>query len=183
MKARILKKILNDTKYIIDEAREYIFVGSAYCHDIINVNKKTLNVKYTLDTFNEGEKSIDNPELLFIYKKLKEMVNTGEIQEIINGYDLIENPIKVWTYENGEIIESHTDEVGWPNVTYDGKLMYSNVYFDTKEKAIEKAISEYEAGVSLMQNRIKEIKRELAEAEELLNEDLNNLEKIKKIKN
>jgi hypothetical protein len=54
MKARLLKKILNNTGYIINNKRDYIAVGSPLCHDLISVDKKTLKLKYALDTWGEG---------------------------------------------------------------------------------------------------------------------------------
>jgi hypothetical protein len=67
MKARLLTKLLNDTKYNVNNNRDYIAVGSPMCHNLISVNKKTLKLEYALDTFHEGRKAIRNPELEFIF--------------------------------------------------------------------------------------------------------------------
>ena len=54
MKARLLKKKLNDTGYIVHDKPDCICVGSPMCADLISVDKKTLSRKYALDTFNEA---------------------------------------------------------------------------------------------------------------------------------
>ena len=172
MKALYLKKLLN-TERVVADYGDYIAVGSGYVHKLINIDKKTLTLKYALDTFNEGRKSLtgksDN-ELLDIWDKLQSLIDSGEINEIINGNDEIENPLTVWTYENGEIVETYTYAYGYPNTTHDGKLMHDNVYFKTKEEAIEEAISEHSYQISFYERRIKEIEDELSKFKNKLDE-------------
>jgi len=100
MRARKLRKLLNDTGYTIGDYGEYIAIGSPYIHRLINVNKKTLELKYALDTFNDGRSAIRNKELEFIWDKMKELIESGEIKEIIEGNDEIENPLPVYTVED-----------------------------------------------------------------------------------
>lgn len=171
MKARLLKKLLNDTGYSVSNHKNYIAVGSPLCHDLMTVDKKTLKVKYALDILHEGRKCLENkdyPELLFIWDKLHELIATGEIQDIINGNDVIENPLPVWTFEDGKLIESHTDKYGWPNTTYEGYTMYENTYFDTKEKAIEKGLSEYTYGLKHRIEQMSELVIKLQEQQQRL---------------
>lgn len=165
MKARKLRQFLNNTGYNISNERDYIAVGSPMCHDLISVNKKTLKVKYALDTFNEGKKAIKHPELQFIWDKLHELIESGEIHDIINGKDIIENPLPVFTVANGELIESMTDAYGWPNTDDNGMCMYDNTHFPTKEEAIKQGIKEYTAGVELSKDRISELKENLSKVE------------------
>ena len=97
MKARKLKKILNDTQYTVHETREHICVGSPLCSELFTVDKKTLKVKYALDTFREGRGALkhSSEHLLFIWDKLHELVDSGEIKELIEGEDVLENPLPV----------------------------------------------------------------------------------------
>ena len=104
MKARLLKNLLNNTGYSVSNHRDYIAVGSPLCHDLISVNKETLKVKYALDTFREGRKCLEGKsnskgenELLFIWDKLHELIENKEINDIINGKDIIKNPLPVFT--------------------------------------------------------------------------------------
>lgn len=171
MKARLLRKLLNDTGYAVSNHREYIAVGSPLCHDLISVNKETLKVKYALDTFREGRKCFEETsrqsektELLFIWDKLHELIENGQIQDIINGKDEIENPLPVFTVDDGKLVESVTDKYGWPNTDYDGICMYENTHFPTKEEAIKYGISEYNAGLSFAIDNVKEKEKELLKA-------------------
>lgn len=169
MKGRLLKKILNNTQYSVSNHTEYIAVGSPMCHDLFSVNKKTLRIRYALDTWREGRKCLEgksNEELLFIYDKLHELVNSGEIQEIINGKDDIENPLPVYTVRNGKLIESFTDEYGWPNCDDEGYTMYENTHFDNPKQALQYGIKEAEAGISISSRRISDLESELKKAKE-----------------
>ena len=175
MKARKLKQILNDTGYAISNHEDYIAVGSPLCHDLISVNKKTLNVKYALDTFHEGRKCLENKtnskgecELLFIWDKLHELIESGEINDIITGKDIIDNPLPVFTVENGLLVESLTDKYGWPNTDDNGVCMYENTHFKTKKEAIQYGIEEYTAGAKNVKERIKDIESDLLKAKQRL---------------
>jgi len=166
MKARLLTKILNNTGYTVNNNTDYIAVGSPLCHNLISVDKKTLKLKYALDIWNKGRESIDDDELLFIWDKLQELIDSGQIKYLIEGVDVIENPLPVYTVEDGKLIETFTDRYGWPNVTINGDIMYENTYFKTKLEAIEYGIKEYEAGMKMVQNTIDERRKELKEMEE-----------------
>jgi hypothetical protein len=175
MKARLLKKLLNDTGYAVSNNRDYIAVGSPLCHDLISVNKKTLKVKYALDTFREGRKCLEGKsnskgenELLFIWDKLHELIDSGQIQDIINGKDEIDNPLPVFTVEDGKLIESVTDKYGWPNTDDDGICMYENTHFPTAKQAIEYGISEYKAGKENTIRRIEELENDLSKVKQRL---------------
>lgn len=175
MKARLLKKLLNDTGYAVSNNRDYIAVGSPLCHDLISVNKETLKVKYALDTFREGRKCLEGKsnskgenELLFIWDKLHELIENGQIHDIINGKDVIENPLPVFTVKDGKVIESVTDKYGWPNTDDDGVCMYENTHFPTAKQAIEYGISEYNAEKENVIRRIEEIESDLSKAKERL---------------
>ena len=87
MKARVLKKLLNDTEYLVADHGEYIAVGSPLCHKLISVDKATLKVTYALDTYGGGRKSLDNKELKAIWDKLHELIESGEIKDIIEGQE------------------------------------------------------------------------------------------------
>lgn len=164
MKARFLTKLLNDTNYIVNNNRNYIAVGSPMCHDLIKVDKKTLKVKYALDTWNEGRKCLEgksNTELLFIWDKLHELIESGKIKDIIEGNDVLENPLPVFTCDNGILIETYTDKYGWPNTDINGNLMHDNTYFKTKQEAIDYGIEDLESWDKMLTERIEELNCEV----------------------
>ena len=171
MKARVLTKILNDTKYTVNNQEDCIAIGSPLCSDLISVDKNTLKIKLALDTWHEGRESLErNEELLFIYDKLTEMIESGEIIEIINGKDELENPLPVFTVDNGVLIETFTDKYGWPNTTIDGDIMYENTYFKTKQKAILHGISELGYSIENVKERIENLELDLEKAKNRLSE-------------
>ena len=164
MKARVLKRLLNDTEYIISDHGEYIAVGSSYIHNLISVNKSTLKVKYALDTFNTGREAINHKPLEEIWDKLHELIESGKIHDIIEGCDDIANPLPVYTVEDGQFIETTTDEYGWPNVTIDGKIMYENTHFKTKGEAVEWGIKSTINTLKWTDENILELEAKLVKA-------------------
>lgn len=168
MKARLLRKLLNDTQYIISNNDDYIAVGTSMCHDLISVDKDTLKVKYALDTFNKGRQAIQHEELEFIWDKLHDLIESGEIKDIIGGRDEIENPIPAFTVVDGKVVESVTDAFGWPNTDDNGVLMYNNTHFRTRDEAILYGIREYEAAKKSCRDRIKDIEEDLFNAKQRL---------------
>lgn len=164
MKARKLRVLLNDTQYSLSNHAEYIAIGSDLCHDLISVNKKTLKVRYALDTFNNGRDALKNDKLIFIWDKLHELIESGEIHDIINGKDVIENPLPVFTVECGKLVESVTDKYGWPNTDDDGVMMYENTHYPTKEQAIKYGLNEERLAAKWNKERISELE---AEAEKI----------------
>lgn len=172
MKARFLKYLLNNTHYNVHETNDFICVGSPMCPDLINVNKETLKIKYALDFNNEGRKSLEEKniksaenELLFIWDTLKELIDRRQIQSIITGQDILENPLPVFACQDGILIETFTDAYGWPNTTIDGRLMYENTWFKTRQEAIA-------YGIKDMSLHVKYDEKELVSKE-------NEIEKLK----
>lgn len=184
MKARLLKKILNNTKYIVHEKEKHICVGSPLCHDLISVSKDMLHIRYALDTFNEGRESIKTEELRFIYDKLHELVGTGEIKDIIEGKDEIENPLPVFLVsDKGEIVESVTDAYGWPNVDQYGKLLYEGEHFKTREEAVNAAIKDFEHKIKVNLENIQYIEEQLYKTKSLMAKNELKLTELLKQKN
>lgn len=192
MKARLLKKLMGeDCGYYPNDNTDYIALGSPLCHNLISVNKKTLEIRYALDTFKEGKEGLIKRSsyvegcsgILRIWNRLEEIIQSGEILDVINGVDEIENPITIWTINNGELVQTYTDKMEWPNTTYDGKTIYENTYFDSKEKAIEYGIREYSAGVSIMERSVDRISKDLKEANDSLEMYRSWVEKFKSMAN
>lgn len=163
MKARLLSKILN-TKRDITNQGDYIAIASGLCHNLISVDKKTLKVKYALDTFNQGRAAIKNEELTGIWDKLHQLISTGQIKDIIEGKDEIENPITIFTVEDGKLIKTYTDKYEFPNIDIDGYRIYQDTHFLTKGEAIKEGIEDYKKEIKYTsENRLKQLQEELDE--------------------
>lgn len=161
MKSRALQAIL-ETKRTIANFGDYIGIGSAYIHDLISLNKTTLHLKYALGFPNKSNPP-DDKELRGIWDKLISLIESGEISSYITGHDEIpeESRIKVYYEHNGEIVESYSDVLGWPNTTFDGVLMYNNTHFKTKKEALARAIKDSKYSVKTYKNSIREVKERL----------------------
>lgn len=146
MKARFLKKLLNNTGYTVAFYDDYIGIGSPLCHDLIKVEIPSFNMTYALAwPAREGRKSLNNKEeLAFIWDKLGELIKSGEINDILSGKDELENPLPVYTVRFDTFISTTTDEYGWPNVTAEGYLMHDNTYFDNPIDALNYGIKQME---------------------------------------
>jgi hypothetical protein len=180
MKARKLRKLLNNTDYTIQQDREKICIGGAYCNDLISVNMETLKIKTASHT-DGGRAGLRNDELVMIWDKLTELIKNGEIKDIIEGKDEIENPLTVYTVQNGELKECITDEYGWPNVTDDGFLMYENQYFRTKEAAIQRGIDNLECQIISSKGLIDEYADKLKKYKDLIKESEKRMRELKEM--
>lgn len=161
MKARYLKALLGTKRPVSDDG-ESVCVGSYYVHDLISVNKKTLRLRYAMGFPGKGRESLDDEELLAIWDKLQALIDSGEIKTIIEENDVIVNPIPVFTYDRDyNVIETKTDALGWPNTTIDGKLMYTNMYFDKIDDARRAAIREAKSSLDIHIERSSEYKEKL----------------------
>lgn len=185
MKARLLRKLLNNTEYRISNHKDYIAIGSALCHDLIKFDKRTFAIKYALDTLKEGRVSLESDgksELLFIWDKLRELTTTDQMHDIINGKDEIKNPLPVFTVNNdGELIESITDQYGYPNTDDDGNCMYDNTHFKTKAEALVYGINESKCDIKILRRRIGTLNAELQEAQNRLRAENAIVAKLKKL--
>lgn len=182
MKARALKTALNNTGYIVAEYRKYIGIGSPYVHNLISVNKETFEIKYALDTFHKGRAAISNKELEFIWDKLHEMVESGEINFYLEGEDEVDKNslLKVYTYssKNGDVIEDYSEEVGWPNITINGKLQHSNTYFASAEEARSAGIKEVEAELDFYKTKLSDMDKERKKLNNEIDRAFKALEKL-----
>jgi len=153
MKLRTLRKLLNDTTYIIsrdtawDHRRDEelpgeprICIGSSMVHDLIAYN--TATKKFTTAVFDPSERHKDADELMFIWNKMHELAESGRLDEIASGDDELKNPVPVYSFRDKKIVKTFTerDEFGWPHCDNEGYLMYDNTAFRTEQECREYAI-------------------------------------------
>ncbi len=169
MKARVLKRILNDTGYIVHETEKHVCVGSPLCSELISLQKDNMQLRYALDTFHKGKESIRTPELVQIWEKLEGMIASGEIKALIESDDTIENPLPVFSHDHFfNIIKTFTDEYGWPNTTISGRLMYDSTWFKTEAEAIKRAHEQCQSGIEWREERLDELHTEIASMEQVV---------------
>lgn len=146
MKLRTLRKLLNDTTYIIsrdtawDRRREEdskeprICIGSSMVHDLIAYN--TVTKKFTTAVFDPVERHKDADELMFIWNKMHELAESGQLDDIASGDDELKDPVPVFSFRDQKIVKTFTerDEFGWPHCDNEGYLMYDNTAFRTERE-------------------------------------------------
>lgn len=160
MKARKLRALLETTRPV-HECDDKICVASAYVHDLISLDKKEFKLRYALGYPDYGYDSIRGTgELRNIWDKLQQLIDSGEIKDYIEGIDdiLIENRIPVFYAKYGRILETYTDELGWPNVTVDGTLMYENSHFEDRETALAHETKSLRNHIEMCRDRLAESK-------------------------
>lgn len=168
MKARELRKTLNNTGYTVHETKRKICIGSPLCSDLIYIDKENMKLNYALasrSTNPRGE--IRNKELLEIWDILDNLITTGLINDYINGEDTIKKSVKIYKVEDGKLIVKHTEKACYPNITQDGELIYGNMFFTTKEDAFNDYIethlrdSDYkiESIIENIQGQLKNIEK------------------------
>lgn len=83
------------------------------------------------------------------------------IINLLSKEDTFSNSTKVYTIKDDKIVEQYAEEYGWPNTTHCGEQMYENTHFLTRREALEKAISNLKAGVSLHMNERERLKDQM----------------------
>lgn len=151
MKARYLKTILNNTEYIVHGDEDNIYIGSPIEYKIIQLNIRELTLKSNLNDRQQQPIGFDqqqgfrpkvrSQELAQIWDILQNLIDNRQILEIFNSVDEIQNPIQLFHFHNGNIVERTTEFFGWPNVTADGYLLNDQEFFRTREEAINYGIN------------------------------------------
>lgn len=176
MKLRELRKLLNNTDYILCRDVEYpkfrdydygedrICVGSPYVHDIITWN--TVTHKFKTALYHDG-KFESGSELEWIFAKMHELADSGKLEEIASGNDELSDPIEVYTFRKNKIVKTFTErnEFGWPHHDNEGWLMYKNTSFRTEKECQEYAINDLLCGINILSenllNQMDEMKKSM----------------------
>jgi hypothetical protein len=130
-----------------------ICIGSPYIPDLIQIDRIGRISKRADDAWNaelvryQAEFDAD-PDLL---------------ARLVSEEDTFANAIPVYTWEQGEILELECEELGWPNVTHCGRIMYENTFSTDRAETIRRAIKDAEAGVKAFCERAEQLRTELAQ--------------------
>ena len=147
--------------HIVQVTEKGICIGPPYVSDIIVVTADGV-VK-------AGVMGVEGNDSLQRY--FNEMSADREaLIAVIESEDTFAKSIPVYTYDGGEIICKQCEELGWPNVTHDGQLMYSNNFSDDKDEVVMWAKRNARAGVEITERCIEERRKDLAEKEARLAE-------------
>lgn len=133
-----------------------ICIGSAYVHDLITVS---------LSGEVRPGRIVRRGEPGKLGRYMDEMdADPAKLRELIEQPDHFERSIQVFTYDGAEIIECACEELGWPNVTHDGRMMYENMFSADRAEVVEWAISNARAGIENWTDIVRDREDQLREA-------------------
>jgi hypothetical protein len=138
-----------------------ICIGSPYIHDLIVISRDGVVTKRYEDRRSNED--------LWRYQQEFD-ADPALLKRLVQSPDAFTASITVYTYDGGDIIEKKCEVVGWPNVTHDGDMMYENTFSSDRAKIVETAKRNADAGIEMADDRIAELKKDLAEMESLANQ-------------
>ena len=133
-------------------------IGSPYIHNLITITPDDIV------TCKSGIRG--NSDLRRYWDDFHD--NIEGLRRIIEQEDRFDRTIPVYTYADGVVLEKHCEEIGWPNVTHDGLMMYENMFFTDPKKAASACLESAQNGVEYMEENVERKAGELAEAKALL---------------
>lgn len=155
--------------HIVQRHARGILVGSAYVGDLLVFSDEgALVERSSIGTRDED-----------LNRYVSEIeANPALFAALLAEDDVFGKSLKVYTWEGADVVECLCEEHGWPNVTHDGRLMYENTHFRSKEKAAAKAKIDAALGVREWARAAAEAERRLAEARGHLGDSRANLAKL-----
>lgn len=159
-------RIEHDVQVVPDKG---ICIGSAYIHDIIVIGPAGEIVK----RYDPGRGWSVNADLHRYQLEME--ADPAKLKQLIDQPDTFERSVQVFTYEGADIIECACEELGWPNVTHDGRMMYENTFTPDRDQAVRWAIRSARSSVKAWTSIVTERARDLDEARVHLLERQNDL--------
>ena len=149
---------------------EGICIGSSYIHNIIVIGhdgtiKKRYDSGRSNDNLRRYQMEMDDDPI-----KLKELVISDDV--------FPPQSFTVYTYSGSKIIEKQCEEIGWPNVTHDGLIMYENTFSTDRAEVVAWAVRNAECGVKCWQDRLAGLAKDEARIREHLAEAENDLKTL-----
>ena len=154
--------------HIVQRTKEGILIGSSYVGRLAIVSEETGEIKH----------NVAFPQ--FIKETYPSLHNATkeEILLSLNTSDVFSTSILVYTYEEDMILEKYCEELGYPNITHDGCLMYVNKYSTSKSKIVKIAKQQAQLHVEYSQEGVNEAHQELLKRTALLTKDKDILSKL-----
>lgn len=132
-----------------------ICIGSPYVHDLLTIDAAGQVIV--------GKLGVRSGEKLDRYKQEME-ADPAKLVELMAKPDTFERSIVVYTYEGGEIIECACEELGWPNVTHDGRMMYENTFSVDRAEVVGWAVRSARSSIEAWTENVARRQADLAEA-------------------
>jgi hypothetical protein len=92
--------------------------------------------------------------------------------------DVFERALPVFTTREGVLVQAFCEDLGWPNATHDGWVMYDNTYFTDPLAAISDGKRDAEASIRYIEERLAQWEEEGARLRERLSESRERLSSL-----
>ena len=164
-------------KHYVCITKKGMCIGSGYVHDLILITDTDKPRDWRAD---QNRKRQDIGCNLSILRS--EYVGRGEpfdgivkamaddsqtLRRMIDTPDTFTASIPVYTFDyDGNIIEKRCEELGWPNVTHDGDMMYENQFFADRAECVAKAKRELAAALESEREYLAREEAEIAKSRE-----------------
>ncbi len=136
---------------------EGLCIGSPYIYNII-----VLALDGTVKKRND--RSGSNPDL-DRYQREIDATPASKIKELLDAPDTFAAALAVYTYDGGTIKECRCEAYGWPNITHDGQLMYENTFSAAREKIVQSAKRNAQAGIEIWTRNLQDSQKRVTECE------------------
>jgi hypothetical protein len=146
-------------EHIVHVREGAILIGSGYVPDLLKVDPD--------GTVSKPHKHLGDSEQLLRYRNDMES-DRAKLGELIETPDSFGDAIVVYTWNEDQIIEKKCEAIGWPNVTFDGELMYDNRFSTSRDEVIGWARENASYVVASFREGVEERERDLARSRERL---------------
>jgi hypothetical protein len=155
-------------QHAVQVTSEGICIGSSYIHNIIVIGADgKVKKRYESGT---------NEDLRRIQDEMD--ADPAILRKVVLTADTFDKSIPVYTYDGGEIIECKCEEMGWPNVTHGGSMMYENTFSQDKTQVVKWAKRNAELGVKMCKESVAAAEQRLLECRERLAKEESDLAKL-----
>ncbi len=152
----------------VQVTNEGICIGSPYIHAIIVISLDGTLIK-------ENDRTL-NDKLSRYQAEMK--ADPDKLRDLVLSEDKFSSSIPVYTYDGATIVQKFCEELGWPNVTHDGAMMYDNTFFADREAAVEAAKRNCEAAILLRTSEIAGLRSSIASSSDRLDELLSQAKEL-----
>jgi hypothetical protein len=107
----------------------------------------------------------------------------AKLKELIESPDTFAKSTTVYTYRDADIIEKQCEELGWPNVTHDGEMMYANRFSTDRSLVIHWALENARCYRQNMLEVVEYNTKNLRDAESRLLKALTHIKALEELQN
>jgi len=151
-----LKKHFN-IGHIVQIRERDLLIGSSYISALATISMDTGIIKKP-EPYHDRFLREYYPNIFDIFAATQD-----EIKALLDAEDTFTQSIPVYTYEGLRILAKYCEEVGCPNVTHDGVLMYANTFSTNIDHVVAWAKRNRASRLDNLRDRITERSKELDE--------------------